>query len=400
MKTLLKILLPMIILAASVYLALLLMQTKPPRNYEEKVKPDPPVRTTTVSATKYRVEVATQGAVVPRTESLLTAQVNGRVTRVSPAMVSGGFFAAGEVLVELEASDYQLAYAQAQLNVAQAERMLAEEEADAAVARREWQAVGTGEPSPLALRLPHIKEAKALLESAKAGLTNANLDLERTKLRSVYAGRVRSKHVDVGDYLMPGATVAKVYAVDYAEVRLPLPDDDLKYLALSMAFRDGKRAVQQPKVKLSATFAGQHHEWLARIVRTEGEIDSRTQMVMAVARVEDPYGQGLASGVRDVPLAVGMYVDALIEGEVLDDVFVLPRAALRPGQKLFVTEDEAGITTLRVRDVELLHASGEDVVVRGEGIVDQVTVVVSPLQIAIDGMRVRDLSTAERDPGK
>ena len=77
----------------------------------------------------------------------------------------------------------------------------AEEEADAAVARREWEQLGEGPGSPLVLREPHIAEAQAAVTAAEAALEKARLDLERTEVRAPFAGRVRHKNIDVGQFV-------------------------------------------------------------------------------------------------------------------------------------------------------------------------------------------------------
>lgn len=391
MKTFLKITLPLLALAVGIALAVWLITTRPEIPHEPPPRLIPTVRAEPAHATDFQVEVETQGTVVPRTESALTAQVGGRVVAVSPALVAGGFFEAGEVLVELEARDYELALAQAELSVAQAERRLAEEQADAAVARREWEELGEGEPSALTLREPQVKEARAALAAAEAGRALAALELERTRLKATFAGRVRSKNVDLGQFVMPGAVVARVYAVDTAEVRLPLPDQELRYLELPLAYGDGEDD-PSPRARLSAVFAGARREWSARIVRTEGEIDPRTRMVMAVAEVEDPYGLHAAPGERGVPLAVGMFVSAAIEGVTLEDVFVLSRAALRDDERIYVLEHHEDRDVLRMVEVEILHTTRDEVIVRGPQLRDGMRVVLSPLEIATDGMEVRDLA--------
>ena len=65
-----------------------------------------------------RMRVTAHGEVLPKAESSLVAEVAGRVIAVSPAMVSGGFFGKGEVLVEIERIDYEAALEQARAHLA------------------------------------------------------------------------------------------------------------------------------------------------------------------------------------------------------------------------------------------------------------------------------------------
>jgi RND family efflux transporter MFP subunit len=217
--------------------------------------------------------------------------------------------------------------------------------------------------------------------AAEAALERAERNLDRTRIRAPYAGRVRSKRVDMGQYVTPGVSVATVYAVDAAEVRLPLPDDELAYLDLPLDYRGGGTSGSNPGVVLRAEYGGRVHEWKGSIVRTEGEIDPKSRMVHVVASVPDPY--------REVPgrppLAVGMFVQAEIRGRTARDVAVLPRAAMRSDGRVWVVDDE---DRLRFRDVTVLRADRE-VVLIADGLRDGERVCLSPMEAATDGMQVR-----------
>jgi multidrug efflux pump subunit AcrA (membrane-fusion protein) len=130
-------------------------------------------------------------------------------------------------------------------------------------------------------------------------------------------------------------------------------------------------------------FAGRDLEWEGFVHRTEGEIDPRSRMVHVVVRVPDPYGK--AAAVHGVPLAVGMFVDVVLEGLRAHGVFVLPRKALLEGQRVAVIGDG---DKLSLRDVELLRATRENVVI-GAGLEDGDRVVLTRLDALIDGMSVR-----------
>jgi RND family efflux transporter MFP subunit len=328
--------------------------------------------------------VKSQGTVSPRTESVLLPEVTGRIIEVSPSFVPGGFFEAGEILLRIDPHDYRQALVQARSAVAQAELRLATEQAEADVARQEWEELGQGgEPPPLTVREPQLAEAQATLAAARAAVVFAERNLERTEIVAPFAGRVRQKQADVGQYVTPGTPLGKIYAVDYAEIRLPLPDEDLAFVDLPLVYR-GEAATQKgPRVELRATFAGETHRWQGRIVRTEGEIDPRSRMVHAVARVKDPYGR---TGGRDrPPLAVGLYVEAEILGRSVEQVAVLPRSALRDDGRVLVLVDG---DRLGFREVDLLRKTREEIIVRS-GLADGERICVTSLAAVTEGMRVR-----------
>jgi RND family efflux transporter MFP subunit len=330
---------------------------------------------------------------------MLIPEVAGKVAALASDFAAGGFFERGEVLVRLDARDYELAVTQAEAQVAQAEVALTREAAEAEIAIAEWEDLGRGsEAPPLVRREPQMAQARAAVAAARAALARARLNLERTVIRAPFAGRVRTKNADLGQYVTPGQPLGQIYAIDYVEVRLPIPDDQLAFLDLPMAYRSqGPRTSGEgPIVTLEADFAGQRYQWQGRIVRTEGEIDPRSRMVHLVARVEDPYARG--DDPRRPPLAVGMFVQAEIEGRRGEALSILPRVALRGsgeggGDRVLVLtegEDVEGSAEgrLRFRSVQVVRTAG-DLAYLAEGLAAGEAVCVSPLQATVDGMRVR-----------
>ena len=350
--------------------------TKVPRTVTRPVVLSQVVR----SATR-RIDVKTQGTVKPRTEIELVAQVSGEVKSVSPSLVNGGFFAKAEVLVQLDDRDYQLDVIQAESLVAQADLRVSREVAEAEIARKEWKSLGKGEATPLTLREPQLQEARAALAAAKAGLRKAQLSLERTTVKAPFAGRVRVKGVDVGQFVGVGTSLAKVYAVDYAEVRLPLHDSKLRYLDVPLTYQGSGSTRTGPKVTLRVRFAQRVHEWPARIVRTEGELDAKSRMVHAIARVENPYAK--VDSDRP-PLSVGMFVEAVIRGREFPNVVEIPRASVREGDEVLLIDKD---NRLHRRRVKILHRDGKKVLVES-GLFDGERICISPISIFVEGMEV------------
>lgn len=379
-----KWVLPFVIIFAGIVVMVLMVKLKPTVGKQEIIKLPPLVRVMEIVPARHRFIIRSQGTVSPRTESQLVPEVSGRVVSIAPAFTSGGFFEEGEVLLTIDRYDYRQAVVRAEAEIARSELALAREEAEAEVARREWEELGGDEePTALTLRTPQLQDARATLAASRAALDKAERDLERTEVRAPYAGRVRTKSVDVGQFVNRGAPVATLYAVDFAEVRLPLPDSDLAYFDLPVAYRGGNGAVRGAAVNLSAEFAGKRHTWQGRLVRTEGEIDPRTRMVHAIARVADPYGVGKDK--NRPPLAAGMFVEAEIEGDQVDNVFRIPREAMRGSDQVLVVDQN---DRLRFRTVSILRTTRDHVVADG-GLATGERICISPLQVVTDGMEVR-----------
>ena len=381
----LKILLPIIVLIIGMLGAFALVKSREVVQPKPTEVPPPLVRVQSVYFTDFQLIVPAQGTVVPRTQTTLISQVAGQIIAVSSAFANGGFFEKDDVLLTIDPRDYEAAVAQAQVQVAQAKLRLAREEEESAIARDEWKRLGTGEPTDLVLRKPQIDEARATIAAAEGALMRANLNLERTQIRAPYPGRVRTKNADVGQFVNPGSPLGQIYAIDYAEVRLPVPDDQLAYLDLPFSFRNNPHHNSGPDVRFHATFAGREHTYMGRIVRVEGEIDTRSGMITLVGRVDNPYRH------RDSntpPLAVGMFVTAEILGHHSENVVVIPRAALRGKNRVLVVTGNR----LYYRTIDILRADSEKVVVKS-GLKSGDQLCLSPIDTVVDGMRVRTVRT-------
>lgn len=371
--------------------ALALAVGRPPHPTSEFERKPPRVRVTQVEFADVEVTVRAQGSVVPRTESDLVAEVSGRVVRTSPALAGGGFFSKGKELAAIEAHDYRVA-----VRIAEAAVQRLASGADLASQRLARQRLlngrGVGSPSFLDESRAADQMARAELQEAEALLAQARKNLERTVIRAPFDGRVRQKHVDVGQFVSAGAAIARIYSVDYAEIRLPVPDRDFAFLDVPLDFQGRGNEFQGPRVTLRADFVGRKAEWHGRVVRTEGEIDARTRMIHLIARFEDPYGRQAERSPDHIPLAVGLFVDAEIEGRIFQKVVLLPRSVLRGEDQVLVVDDE---NRLRFRRVDVLRAGRDEVLLRG-GLAPGERVVLVPNAISIDGSRV--IPVAEATP--
>lgn len=381
-------------LLGGVALIFVVMTSKPKPQRGRPEIPAPSVRVIEAQPTSVQINVDTQGTVTPKREIDVVAEVGGKIIEVAPKFVSGGYFKKGDVLIRIDPRDYEYALTRAEAQLASAKQRLALEEAEAEQARRDWVALGeVGEPTPLVLREPQLAEARANLNSAQAQLLDAKLDLERATIRAPFDGRVREKRADLGQYVNPGAGLGRVFSTDIAEIRLPLTDRQLSYLGLPYRPQDDVPAVP---VTIRATFAGKLHEWRAYIHRTEGAIDERSRVLYAVAEVIDPYS--LLSDRSDVvPLSMGLFVEAEISGNQYDNVFALPRSALREANQLIlVDEDEK----LKFITVDVLRSDRETAYIQS-GLTTGARVMSSVLENPVDGMIVRiydDEQTGREEP--
>lgn len=360
-----------------IYLAKPEAQTRP------QVKNEPLVRISEAHAEAIGFRVASQGSVRARTESTLVAEVTGRVLEVTPAFEVGAFFEKDALLARIEDVDYQLDLVRARADIAAAMTALAQQEAEAATAIAEWKREnGDRAVPPLVAREPQLEEARARVAATKALEARSKRDLDRTEIRAPYRGRVRSRAVDRGGYVGRGTPMGMIYAVDWAEVRLPLTPDDLAFVDLPSGDPRDTSAAREPLVELRADIAGKSWTWRGRVVRTEGEIDPRSRMIHAIARIEDPYGAGDAP--PHPPLAVGQFVEAEIFGKTIPGLYRVPRSAMREGNRVLLERDGR----IESRAVNIVRRE-RDTVLLDSGLADGDRVVVSPLEVWTDGMAVR-----------
>lgn len=382
-----KLLVPALVLILSSLGAFLLVATAPS---VENIVPEHAVTAVRVrdpQPQSVQMLVRTQGTVAPRTESTLVPEVSGRVVWVSPVLVSGGFFEEGEALLRIQQRGYNMTVARARVAVARAASEV-EFAADELERQQSLSARSIASAVQLSEARRNDQVARADLTDAKLALEQAEWDLERTEIRAPYDGRVREERVDVGQVVSPGASVATLYATDYAEIRLPIADYQLAYLDLP---RHPMAAdVEFPTVHLRARFAGKEHTWRGTVVRTEGEIDPKSRMVHVIVRVADPYA--VEPGNEDKPpLTVGLFVQAEIEGPVVENIIIVPRYAMRDQDHILVIDRE---DRLRERKVEILRIDGDDVLIVG-ALEPGERLCVSPLQVVVDGMRVIPIADDE-----
>ncbi len=384
MKTRKQLFIALFVIMAGTVAAMVIVRMPPQADQQPQVAETPAVQTITAQPQRLQMTVQTQGRVKAQTEIEVITGVSGNITHVAPAFVSGGFFKKGDLLVSIDPAEYDLRVAQAQARVMEAHYQLTREEAEAEQARQEWRQLGEGDPSPLNLRIPQLKEKKAKLAAEQEELKNARLLRQRTEIRAPFNGRVRTKSIGMGQYLNTGDVLGIIYSSDLAEVRLPVNTQELSWIEVP-DWPSRSTTVKGAEVILSASYHGELQTWRGRIVRSEGAIDEKTGMVMIVAQVNDPFGLRGSEGNRAVTvLPVGLYVEASIEGRWLEDVYVLPVGALVQDGRVAVIDQD---NRLRLRHVAVLKKEREQVILT-EGLTPGERVMVSGILHPVEGMTV------------
>lgn len=379
MKVALRFLLPLVVIAIGYGgMKLLIGSEEESTRRERPVRRLPQVEVVELRRSDFGVTIRSQGVMRPHNSASLTPRVSGRVLKVHEGFEDGAFFKEGDVLLELDAEDFDAAVASAEARVARAEAEKLQEQARADQALLDWRDLGLpGEPSPLVLRVPQMKEADANLKSAEAELLQASRNLERSKVLAPYDGCVMRRLVGPGQSVNPSTTLGEIFSTDYAEVRLPLTAEDLPFLELPSE----NNPLRLPVSLTDSLDPESNHLWSGEIVRTEGALDATSRELFVIAKVTDPYGLD-----TDQPaLRVGQPVAAQITGKVLKNVFAFPRSSLRnPTEVVTVNPEEF---TIERKGIEPVWTDETQVVVR-DGLPEGWWIVVSSLALAANGSQV------------
>lgn len=341
-------------------------------------RPAPLVDVLALEPQSVTFKVDSQGTVIPVTQTTLSAEVAGTVVDLSKRFEAGGTFRPGQMLMRIDPTNYEVAVARAEATLSQRQV-----EYDGAKKLREQGYRAEAE----------LLSAKAALESARADLVRAQRDLERTRIVVPYAGLVRSRDAQLGDYVAPGSRLGEVFATDRFEVRLPLPDADLAFVDLPTSGEAVDSRVA-PKVTLSGRYRGQDAQWQGYIMRTEGVVDERTRMVFAVASITDPYQLG-ETATQSQPLPAGTFVEASIDGITLDDVVKIPRTLIRGNNQVVFVDAES---QLRLRDLDFLRTDSQYAYVDASQLSED-RVVLTVLETPLSGMVVRVAGEEESGTG-
>lgn len=319
------------------------------------------VETLTLKPQLYPIVINSYGTVKPKTSSVLISQVSGEINKISQQFRDGGFFEKGDVLVELDDRDHRAEVKINQASLLSAKQVLLEEQARAKQALIDWQRLGNGaQASALVLREPQLAAAQAQVLSAEANLEKAQLQLERTNIMAPFAGRILTKHVDLGRVVASNTQLADIYAVDYVEIRLPINNKDLSYIVLPEEYRSSNKKLEGPNVKITSDLIGKQH-WQGKIVRTEGAIDESSQQLYIVAQIDDPYD--VSSKSKVAPIKIGQYVNAEIVGKTIEQALVIPNSAIYQGSYVYIAENINDKTVLQRKEIIIRWQNAKEAII-------------------------------------
>lgn len=344
------------------------------------------VEVTGLSAGDHTISIEAWGTVQPSRQVSLQPQVAGEVQAIGEGLEPGARVKAGELLVKVDPSDYELTVRQRRSELTRARAELAQEQGRRAVAEQEFTLL-EGEVTPaqrrLMLREPQLETARAAVASAEAALAEAELNLKRTEVRAPFNALVLERGVNIGTRVTSGSTLATVAGTDAYWVELTVPASSLRWLEIPGA-----------TVRLYHESVWGRNAWReGRVIRLRGDLEDRGRMARLLVEVKDPLG------VRepDRPaLLLGAFLRAEITGRTLAGALALDRAWLRDDDTLWLMTPDNRLT---IRPVEVLYRGADRVFLR-DGVKPGERLVTSDLAVPAEGMPLRAAGDPDPSPGE
>jgi RND family efflux transporter MFP subunit len=395
-RGLLQALLAVVIIGTGIAGAVTFIMLKKPPQRKQQVALAPLVKVEQLGAEDIRMVVQGYGSVSPKVQVDIIPEVAGKVVYIHPELIAGGLIRANQTILRIDPRDYELAVRQAEAAVADARVQLETEQAEAQVARTEWKQLhpDTEPTSPLVLREPQIRKARAMLDSSEAQLDTAKLRLERTSLSLPFDALITTEGVDLGQYVVAGQSLAKAYGTSSVEIEVPLKDSELAWFDVfeNSIFSNGEAgSAKGAPAEVRAAFAGTEHTWKGRVVRTTGQVDKTSRMISVVVEVPEPFK--VVDG--RPPLLPGVFTEVLIQGKTLRDAVAVPRDAIREGNRVWlVNGNRLSLLSLKIvrEDKNFAYVVSE--------VLEGANIVTSSLDAVVDGMEVRTEPNAEPRGGQ
>jgi len=383
-----KFILPIMVLFIGNAVAVLLMFSGPEVKKQAKKRHLPLVETQLLTPESYTIKVSSSGKVKASTQTKLVAEVAGRIVKLADNFQDGAFFTKGDILLQIDDADFLNAVTVAKSEVEQKRLQLQEEKARAKVAKQDWRLLDSKTvPDELASRRPHIQNAESALAAAKARLKQAQRNLERTYIRVPYKGRVLTRNVDIGQYVSAGTVLGEIYAKENLEVRLPVSLRQYKQLAL----QESPTIEQGEKVEFYMVQGKHKNTWTGHVLRSSAALDANTNQLNITARINPN---------KNSPIKIGQFVRAYIYGRVYQNIYIVPRSAVRQNKEIFLAKkiehkgdnsdkkEQESVAELLVQQIEVLHSEGNKSIIKAK-IADNAQLVITPMPLASTGLKVR-----------
>lgn len=374
----LKIILPIVIILTGIAASSYLKNTGPTTQRRSPESFAPVVEVKPLYPQNHRTVIKAMGTVVPAKTVELRSRVSGEIIEIHPEFSEGGFFKAGSKIIQIDPVDYQLAVSQKKKALADAEYEIQLELGRQAVARKEWQLLdleldATERETQLALRKPHLERARAAVTAAEAEVEKARLDLSRTRIIAPFNAMVRTRHVNVGSQVTAQQPLAELVGTDAYWIQASVPIERLSWIQIPQRHERGASSAE-------ITYSG-GFKLSGNVVRLMGDLSQEGRMARVLIEVNDPLGLQKQTNPKS-PLLLGDFVQVKIEGSLLENVYQIPRTALRDNNFIWIVNENS---RLKIKEVETVWREADTVIIK-DGVKPGDLLVLTNLSAPVEGM--------------
>ncbi len=262
----------------------------------------------------------------------LKAQVKGEITNMSEQFATGNVVKKGQVLAQIDNTEYLQAVASAKATLADAKLALQEEQDLGNQAKREWQRSGVTQApsSPLVFRTLQLEAAQATADNAQYALQTAQRDEKNTHISAPFDAVILSRDVDLGTYVSIGDTLATLNSTDKVEISVPLSLSQWQNLASD----------KSGEVILSDVTT--QNQWQGYIARFEQHLDDSSRQRSVVVALDKPFEQA-------TPLLPGTFLAVQIAGKALNNVIKLPASAVSQEGLIWYVNDQNTLMSIQAQ---------------------------------------------------
>jgi len=383
-KTLLICLAILLIAVAATYL---IFSTEPTAQRQGATKQTAMlVDVATAEMGDYRPQIVVTGTVQAAQDIMLSPRVNGEIVRRSPNFVPGGYVRKGEMLLQIDPSDYKNTLALRQSDLSQASADLKIEKGRQDVAKTDYQLINDSLPKnneALVLRQPQLDAAQARLEAAQASVEQAELQLQRTTIRAPFDAHILSRNANLGSQVAPGDNLGRLVGLDEYWVMLTVPQSKLRWLTFPS---NGQRGSQVKIYNRNAWPEGAYR--IGYLYRLMGALEGQTRLARVLVNVPDPLAYQNDSL---PPLMIGAFVEANIQAEKLKEVVRVSRDYVRGDETVWVKSD----STLKIQEVDIEFRDARYAYI-SSGLSGGEQIVTTNLSTVIEGAKLRLESDSTR----
>ena len=340
-----------------------------------------PVAVATASTQALNHTLTALGTATARSTVTVRALVDGQLIRV--AFTEGQFVHAGDLLAQIDPRPYEAALANAKANLERDDAQLQ----NALVDLERYRGLSAEDSIPkqqLDTQEALVRQLKGTVNSDRAQIQTADLNLTYTHVTAPVSGRVGLRQVDAGNIVHTSDATGMVVITEVQpiDVIFPIPQD---------AVQDVVQRTSKGAHLVAEAYGRDGRTLLAtgQLSSVDNLIDTTTGTVKLKAAFPN----------KDLTLFPNQFVNVKLRLETINDALTIPTAAVQrgaPGSYVYVVQAD-GTVTMRVPRLGITEGDRVQVL---EGLASGDKVVTDGTDKLREGAKVEVIDAAARGSGK